>query len=139
MDSSSQTPQSVPATFRHDLILIYFNTPSRLLFINSSRKVESLYDAIADEYTDSVFVGLPLSKVDRVLRGLKNTRFFNIGMKNRLRSSPTESYRILSGSKADKAISETDGRLYDRGHVVGRGEDAEGAITNAEMNELLGR
>ena len=60
---------------------------------------------------------------------MDNARFFNIGMKNRILSNNAESYRIISGTKADVAVTETDGNLYDRGHVFGKGETSDGAVT----------
>ena len=39
------------------------------------------------------------------------------------------SYRIITGSNADKAILKSDGRLYHRGHVFGRASDNGTAVT----------
>ena len=114
---------------KHELFLVYFDEQSSLLFINASRKSEAIYDSIASQYSDADYSGLPLSTVDRVLRDLGDPSFFNIGMKNRILSNHAESYRIISGTKADVAVTETDGNLYDRGHVFGRGETPEGPVT----------
>jgi hypothetical protein len=45
-------------------------------------------------------------------------------MRNRVASNTTESYRIVTGSNADKVIGRTDARLYHRGHAFGRGFEA---------------
>lgn len=113
---------------RYELFLIYYDQPTSLLFINSSRRNESLYEDIAYQYSE-VFFGLSLSRINRVLRGIENTRFFNIGMKNRIPTSNTESYRIISGQQADKAVGTTDAQLYHRGHVFGRGDDDQKQVT----------
>src|SRR5262249_25665931 len=55
--------------------------------------------------------------------------FFNVGMRNRVASSTTESYRIVTGSNADKVIGRSDARLYHRGHAFGRGSDAGQSVT----------
>ncbi len=59
-----------------------------------------------------------------MLADLANPDFFNIGMRNNLPSSSQESYRIVTGPRAQNAISKTDGKLYHRGHVFCRGEEA---------------
>lgn len=46
-----------------------------------------------------------------------------MGMRNRIVSNTLESYRIVSGSNADKVIGRSDARLYHRGHAFGRGMD----------------
>lgn len=114
---------------QHELFLIYYDQESGLLFINASRKAESLYDRIAKHYCGEPFSGLQLSKVNRVLRDLDNLSCFNIGMKNRVQANNTESYRILAGSKADAAVTESDGSLYDRGHVFAKGDTGENSQT----------
>lgn len=121
-------------TLRYELFLIYYHEETKLLFVNCSRRNESLYEEIAGQYSE-VFFPLSLSKINRVLRGMENTKFFNIGMKNRILNSNTESYRIISGSQAEKAVGQTDGHLYHRGHVFGRG-DEEGRATTIGYSSL---
>ena len=104
-----------------ELFVIYYDAPSGLLFINASRRSDALYEAIATQYCGDAHQILPLWKVNRVLRRLTNPDFFNVGMKNRVLASRVESYRIVTGSKAHLAVAESDGRLFDRGHVFGRG------------------
>ena len=61
------------------------------------------------------------SQLSKALSGMESPEFFSIGMKNRHFSGNSESYRIITGSAADKAIQQSDARLYDRGHCFGRG------------------
>lgn len=107
----------------YDLIVIYFNRKTNLLFINSSRRVDSLYENIVKQLAPDGYKVLPLSKVNKVLIGLRNPRFFNIGMKNRIPGSNTESYRIVAGPIAQNAVERTDGQLYHRGHIFGKGDE----------------
>lgn len=107
----------------YDLIVIYFNRRTNLLFINSSRRVDSLYEKIVKQLAPGGYKVLPLSKVNKVLIGLRNPRFFNIGMKNRIPGSNTESYRIVAGPIAQNAVDRTDGQLYHRGHIFGKGDE----------------
>ena len=108
---------------QYELFIIYFNVQNKLLFINSTRKTDIIYESLAEQFSGIDIRKLSLSKINRVLTNLKNPVFFNIGMRNSIQSSNTESYRIISGSHAQKAIRKTDGRLFHRGHCFGKGID----------------
>lgn len=114
---------------QYDLFVFYFEEKSKLLFINASRREDSLYETFADQLTTGRVKLLPLNKINRVISEMENPEFFNIGMRNSVPSSNTESYRIVTGPSAQKAISRTDGRAYHRGHVFGRGEQGDEFIT----------
>lgn len=113
----------------YELFIIHYNCQHKLLFINSTRKTEDNYQSIAEQYADKFIKKLPLNKLNRVLSNLKNTEFFSIGMRNSVQTSNTESYRIISGTNAQKAIKKTDGRLYQRGHCFCKGIDKDRKIT----------
>lgn len=112
----------------YELFVIYFHESTRLLFICASLKLESLYNQIARSFTTTP-KKLPLNAINKVLIDLQNPEFFNIGMRNRVLNSNTESYRIIAGSNAQQAIKETDGRLYHRGHIFGRGQNPDGTTS----------
>lgn len=114
----------------YHLFVVYFDRQTRLLFINSSVRHEQTYEAIAAFLTaGDVPRPLPLNRINKVLIGLENFDFFNIGMRNRMMKSNTESYRTLAGSRAQKAVNPSDGRLYNRGHIFGRAKDGESLVT----------
>lgn len=106
----------------YDLFVVYFDKATKLLFINASRKSLSLYEEIARHYSLGTHKILPRYVVDRVRQGLQEAEFFNVGMKNRVAHSNVESYRIISGKRADQAVTRTDGRTYHRGHLFGKGK-----------------
>lgn len=108
---------------QYDLFVVYYNTTYKLLFINASRKNEDIYKTLSEQFAGSRVRKLPIGKINRVLTNLKNPEFFNIGMRNSIKTSNTESYRIISGANAQKSIHKTDGRLYHRGHCFGKGVD----------------
>ena len=112
-----------------DLFVVYFDRSSKLLFINSSRRDEAIYKLLAALYTKMGFSRLPLSRINRVLLGLKNTDFFSIGMKNRIPNSNTESYRIITGPSTQNAIDSAAGRLYHQGHIFGKADSEQGPVT----------
>jgi len=116
------------ASLEYDLIVVYHDVVHRLLFICSSVRTESIYGAIA-QAVRCPYSPLPAPLVDRVLRDLERPEFFNIGMRNRLHASPTESYRIMTGPSAQAAITRSDGRMYHRGHVFGRGQRGSELVT----------
>src|SRR5205085_775987 len=65
--------------------------------------------------------GLSLRRLNRVLVGIDDARFFNIGMRHTTPSALSESYRTLAGPSVDQAICRSDSRAYRRGHWFGSG------------------
>ena len=104
---------------KYDLFVVYYDKKSNLLFINSSKKSFATYESIATSFTRGQHKTLPLHQINRVLGGLKNPEFYNIGMRSRIQHSSNESYRIMAGPRTDDALDPTDGQLYHRGHVFG--------------------
>lgn len=129
IEPSTWTSQPGLGTVTHDLTIVYFNTVHRLLMICSTRRTIAFYDDVADLYAGNRFHLLSLARANGVLQGFKDLTFFNVGMKNKAGHSNLESYRISTGPKAHEAISETDGLMFNRGHVFGRGTDEDGNVT----------
>jgi len=113
----------------YELFIIHYNEAANLLFICASRRSDALYEAIAKHYTGGAHKILPLWKINRVLRELERPDFFSLGMKNRLTTSNTESYRNITGPRAQLAVAKSDGRLFHRGHLFGKGSVAGEAVT----------
>lgn len=113
----------------YDVFIFYFDPASRLLFVCASKRSDGLYQRIVRElvgYDPSI---LPFEVLNRALKGLEGARFFNVGMRNRQQSSTTESYRMITGPRADEAIRPGDARLYNRGHVFGTALDEGTPVT----------
>lgn len=111
------TDHFLSATYH--LFVVCYDPATRLLFINSSVKQAEIYEELAHSLTDGYARILPLNQINRVIAGMNDPEFFNIGMRNRLQSTSAESYRIVTGPAAQKAIQESDGQMYHRGHVFG--------------------
>lgn len=110
---------------KYFLFLIYYNEDSKLLFINSTiRNSLDLYKKILSAFSYGNSSLIPKSMLVKVLADLTEREFFNIGMLNRL-SNTGESYRIITGQNAEKAIKKSDGRLYSGGHVFAKAIDSE--------------
>ena len=135
----------------YELFVIYYDAPAQLLFICASRRSDAIYEDIAKQYTGGAHKILPLWKINRVLRELERPDFFSLGMKNRLNTSNTESYRNITGPRAQLAIAKTDGRLFHRGHLFGKGLVNDEPVTigyssaskvwsnrNGQLPELIG-
>lgn len=111
------------STIQADLFIFYQDIESKLLFVCASRRSEGLYEQLLDSFIEADPRPLPLVRLNRALNELEAPEFFNIGMRNRVASNTTESYRMIAGSSADRAILKSDSRLYHRGHVFGRASE----------------
>jgi superfamily II DNA or RNA helicase len=105
----------------YELFVVYFHRAARLLFMAASRHTPDLYVHLAATYSRGAHRPLPTYQLNRVLNGLTQGQFFSLGMRSRIVGDRIESYRILAGSSAEKALSKTDARFFSRGHVMGRG------------------
>jgi len=113
----------------HDLFVVFFDEPSSLLFVCTTRRDVAVYDEIANQLAPNRTRRLVPDELNRVLRDVRSQAFFSVGMRNRSAFGFGESYRMITGKAADKAIQKSDGRFYDRGHCFGRGEDQGSTIT----------
>lgn len=109
--------------YQYELCIVCFDAASHLLFLNSTVKLTEFYDLIASSFTDHAPRILPRSRLSRVLSGMTDPRFYNVGMANRLQSMNVESYRILTGPSTEQVITSKDAQLFHSGHVFG-GDDA---------------
>jgi superfamily II DNA or RNA helicase len=117
------------ATVASALFIFHQDRASNLLFICASERSEGIYQLLAETFRDASPTVLPLVRINRALNGVEAPEFFNVGMRNRIASNTTESYRIITGSNADKVIGRSDTRLYHRGHAFGRGSDGGESVT----------
>ncbi|MBO0996776.1 DEAD/DEAH box helicase family protein [Bacillus sp. SD075] len=109
------------------LYLVHFQAETKLLFIYSQIKSESIYEEIAGAFCGS-FEKIPKHAMNRVLGNLQEFEIFNSGMQNRFNESG-ESYRISAGADVSNAIDPSTGKLYSAGHVFCKATTNEGSIT----------
>ncbi len=112
-----------------DLFIFYFEPQTNLLFVCASQRSEGIYEELIDSFEYAVPRPLPLVRLNKALNDLTSTEFFNVGMRNRVSSNTSESYRIISGSNADRSVLKSDSRLYHRGHAFGRAIDKGNSVT----------
>ena len=111
------------ARVEYELVVVYWDKSAGLLFINSSRRTEALYRAIGEAYVGGPTSALPLHQINRCVAGLTEVECFSVGMRNRVHTSRTESYRMLAGPRANQAVKRSDGRLFHRGHLFCAGKE----------------
>jgi superfamily II DNA or RNA helicase len=113
----------------YDLFIFHHNREANLLFICSSRRHPQLYTRLASKIVSGRARALSNRAINRVLNDLQAAEFFSVGMRKRHKLGQIESYRMIAGPSADKAIQETDGRLFDRGHCFGKAIDDGSQVT----------
>lgn len=113
----------------YDLFVVFYHRESKLLFINASQRRDSLYEELAKRFSGGTHKILSLARINQVLIGFENARFFNVGMKNRMMNSNLASYRIVTGPRAQEVLDRTDGLLYHRGHVYGKAGYGDEGVT----------
>lgn len=116
-------------TIEYDLFIVYYDEPSKLLFINSTNRNVSIYDHIGRKYTGARPKILATNRINKVLLELTETKFFNVGMKNTVTSNLDESYRIIAGSQAQRSIKKSDSQSFGRGHVFAKAVSGDKGIT----------
>ena len=114
-------------------MIVHFNRLNQLLFVNSQEHSEDNYDSILQSLypddSDTVCVPLSHGVISRALRILNKPNFYNIGMRNRELGGQDESYRIITGPKADQRVNRSDGNTRSRGHVFGGSTGDEEVVT----------
>jgi len=113
----------------YDIFIFHHNPAANLLFICSSRRHAELYYRLARLIVTGHPRPLSNNRINRVLNDLHAAEFFSIGMRKRHKLGRIESYRMIAGPSADKAIQQTDGRLFDRGHCFGKAIERGSQVT----------
>jgi hypothetical protein len=109
------------ANSRHDAFLLAFNDATRLCFIGSTRRTKRIYLELMETVCPEKHRPLSYEVTRRALAGLTGLRFYNLGFKNTAINTQAESYRMLTGPHAERAVTAGDGRAYVQGHFFGSG------------------
>lgn len=117
----------------HELFIVIHEPTHGLLFICASRRENAVYDALVESVVAApgTYRRLAPDAIHRVLRGVDGAEFFSVGMRNRagLGGGGEESYRMLSGPSAGRAVRAQDAISYGQGHAFCRGLEAGQATT----------
>ena len=106
----------------HSLLLVFYDTKTKLLFIHSTIKTNQFYDELVSLFAIGTPQRISKFQINKVLADISNTEFFNIGMQNRSANSG-ESYRIIAGSNAENMIQKSYSKNYANGHAFLKGND----------------
>jgi superfamily II DNA or RNA helicase len=109
---------------RHDLFIFHHHRESGLLFICATRRLDPLYQALANQLVPPEMPPpriLSARRLNRVLLDLDNCRFFNIGLRNS--NKRDEAYQTRTGSHVGESVVESDGHSYRRGHWYASAEE----------------
>lgn len=110
-----------------NLYIVHYQEATSLLFIYSSNKNETIYEAIAESFCIT-YKRIPRYKMNRVLGKLNDFEIFNSGLQSRYIENG-ESYRISTGSNVANNIDPLTGRLYSPGHVFCKANNDEDKVT----------
>jgi superfamily II DNA or RNA helicase len=113
----------------YDIFIFHYNAAKQLLFICSSRRNTKFYNHLAKALAIGRPRALSNNRINRVLNGLKGAEFFNVGMRKRNKLGQIESYRIIAGPNASKAVNPSDARTFDRGHSFGKATENGNEVT----------
>lgn len=106
---------------RHDAFLLAYNQASGLCFIGSTRRTPRIYLELMQTILRDQHRPISYEHTRRALSGLTGLRFYNVGLKNTALNSQAESYRVMTGPAAERALTTGDGRAYAQGHFFGSG------------------
>ncbi|ARM91059.1 DEAD/DEAH box type DNA/RNA helicase protein (plasmid) [Rhizobium sp. CIAT894] len=123
---------------RHDVFLLAYNVATRLCFIGSTRRTDRLYIDMMQTIVADRHRPLSFEATLRARAGLTDMRFYSVGLRNTAINSQAESYRMLTGPRAERAVTPGDGRAYVQGHYFGSGiEDGERETIGASSNSRI--
>lgn len=108
---------------RHDAFLLAYNDTTRLCYIGSTRRTDKLYLDLMQASCRDQHRPISFERTRKALAGLGDLRFYNVGLKNTAFNTQAESYRTLTGPRAERAVTAGDARAFVQGHFFGSGVD----------------
>ena len=108
---------------RHDAFLLAYNAATNLCFIGSTRRTDRLYIEMMQSVCRDQHRPISYESTRRAAAGLVDLKFYNLGLKNTAINTQAESYRVLTGPRAERAVTAGDARSFVQGHFFGSGSD----------------
>lgn len=116
----SWATSDVLVNVRHDAFLLIYFQKSKHLYIGTTRRTEKVYQSLIGAVCSN-FRLLSYEESSRARAGLEGVQFYNVGLRNTAFNSQSETYRMLTGPAAERAVTTGDGRAYVQGHFFGSG------------------
>jgi hypothetical protein len=107
----SWATSDVLINIRHDAFLLAYNAATRLCFIGSTRRTDRLYIEMMQVVCRDQHRPISYESTRRAVAGLKDLKFYNLGLKNTAINTQAESYRVLTGPRAERAVTAGDARM----------------------------
>lgn len=137
-DPPNWATSDVLVNVRHDAFLLAYNAATRLCFIGSTRRTDRLYLELMRTVVSDHHRPLSYEATLRARAGLTDMRFYAVGLRNTAINSQAESYRMMTGPRAERAVTTGDGRAYVQGHYFGSGiEGGERETIGASSNSRI--
>jgi hypothetical protein len=121
----SWATSDVLINIRHDAFLLAYNATTRLCFIGSTRRTDRLYIDMMQAVCRDQHRPISYESTRRAVAGLKDLKFYNLGLKNTAINTQAESYRVLTGPRAERAVTAGDARSFVQGHFFGSGSNGQ--------------
>lgn len=123
---------------RHDAFLLAYNEATKLCFIGSTRRTDRLYLELMQTVVADHHRPLSFEETLKARAGLTDMRFYSVGLRNTAINTQAESYRMLTGPRAERAVTPGDGRAYVQGHYFGSGfDDGQRETIGASSNSRI--
>jgi len=110
---------------RHEAFLLAYNEATHLCFIGSTRRTDRLYIEMMQAVCMDHHRPISYESTRRAVAGLVDLKFYNLGLKNTAINTQAESYRVLTGPRAERAVTAGDARAFVQGHFFGSGFDGQ--------------
>lgn len=110
-------------SIEYDLYILHLHRASGLLFVTTSRRLDEVYQHFAHVLAPPGgpdLRGVSSARLNHVLAGLQESRFFNVGMRPVSAANREMSYKTIAGSSVDQSIELNDARGFHRGHWFGQ-------------------
>jgi hypothetical protein len=131
-------PEAPLLNVDNHLAVVYFDTDSQLLFINSSAKVDGIYGAIISAICNSAPERLPMDEIDSVLAEIEDPRCFSVGLQSTDPLASGDTYKNYMGPNADDSVDGGDTAAYVLGHAMATGkEDGKGTTIGYSASSKL--
>lgn len=115
--------------FEYHLFIAFYDSVTSLLFLHSSfTKSETLYEELKCIYAPEGATPVPFNTVNRALRNLDDLTLYNVGLRKTSKNMD-ESYRTITGPRADRIIHKNDSRTHHRGHLSGSASENGSKLT----------
>ncbi|MBN9397156.1 MAG: DEAD/DEAH box helicase family protein [Candidatus Melainabacteria bacterium] len=110
---------------RH-IYILHYDAAGGFLFITTSNKQASTYLALVNLFCPHGGKEIAPERMLQVLADGRVEKFFSLGLKRKIQSDKTESYKIMSGASVQNSLTQADSVKFNQGHVMANVSTEEG-------------